>query len=67
MPTRKQIKDLRCPNIKGLPKDNVHLLHHSIVQIARMRRSIEEMDRQLALSYKALKESRELLKRIGSS
>jgi len=64
MPTRKQIKDLRCPHIKGLPERDVHLLHHSIVQIARMRRSIEETDHQVALSEKALEQSRELLKRL---
>ena len=64
MPTRKQIKDLRFPNIKGLPEGDVRLLHASIVQIARMRRSIEEADQQLALSKRALEQSRELLKRL---
>jgi hypothetical protein len=64
MPTRKQIGDLRFPNIKGLPDDDVHLLHHCIVQITRMRRSIDETDRQLALSYEAVKQSCELLMRL---
>jgi len=63
MPTRTQIKDLRFP-IKGLPEGDARLVHDSIVQIARMRRSIEETEQQLALSKKALEQSRELLKRL---
>jgi len=64
MPTHKQVKDLRCPAVKGLPDDDVRLLHDSIMRIAQMRRSIEETDHQLALSKKALGQSRELLKRL---
>jgi hypothetical protein len=64
MHTRKQVNDLRRPNIKGLPDDEVHLLHHSLEQIAWMVRSIEKTDQQLMRSYKALEQSRELLKRV---
>jgi len=63
MPTRKQIRDLRCP-IRGLLDDDVHLRHDSLAQIARMLRSIEKTDQQLMRSYKALEQSRELLKRV---
>jgi len=63
----KRIEDLRCPNLKGLPDDVVHTLHHSIVDIVRMRRSIERTDKVLELSMLAAYESCELLKRVRFS
>jgi hypothetical protein len=41
---RKQIAEVRCPNISGVPDDIVHMLHHSLVGILQMRRSIESVD-----------------------
>jgi hypothetical protein len=64
MPNRKRIEDLRCPNIKGLPENVVHLLHRSLVEIVHLRGSIENTDQQVALSSKAVFESCELLKQI---
>jgi len=64
MRMRKQIEDLRCPATKGLPEDAVRLLHHSLVDIVRMRRSIETTDRQLKLSHEAIFETCELLSRL---
>jgi hypothetical protein len=64
MPNRKRIEDLRCPNIKGLPENVVQLLHRSLVEIAHLRRSIENTDQQVALSSKAVFQSCELLRRI---
>jgi hypothetical protein len=62
----KWIDALRCPNVKGLPDDVVRTLHHSIVDIVRMRRSIERTDKALELSMLAAFESCELLKRVRS-
>jgi len=67
MRTRKQIESLRCPDIKGLPDDVVHILHHSLVDIARMRRSIEYTDKALEHSTRAASESWELLKRLRAN
>jgi hypothetical protein len=53
---RKWIEDLRCPNIKGLPED--------VVDIVRMRRSIERTNKILELCMQAAAESCELLKRL---
>jgi len=60
----KRIEDLRCPHIKGLPEDVVHTLHHSLVDIVRMRRSIERTNKVLEHSMLAAAESSELLKRL---
>ena len=64
MSTRKRIEDIRCPMIKGLPPDIVHMLHHSLVEIAIMRRSIESADREVERSLLAVFESRELLRAL---
>lgn len=64
---RKWIEDLRCPNVKGLPDDVVYILHHSLVDIVRMRRSIECTNKILELSMQAAAESCELLKRPALS
>jgi hypothetical protein len=61
---RKRIEILRFPNIKGLPEDVVHTLHHSLVHIACMRRSIERTDNVVNRSMLAAFESCELLKRL---
>src|SRR5262245_20841243 len=62
---RKQIEDIRCPAIKGLPEDTVHLLHYSVVDIVKMRRSIDSTDQAIALSSKAIFDTCELLKSLG--
>jgi len=62
---RKQIEDIRCPAIKGLPEDTVHLLHCSVVDIVKMRRSIDSTDQAIALSSKAIFDTCELLKSLG--
>jgi hypothetical protein len=64
MPTRKRIEDVRCPKIKGLPEDIVRILHHSLVEIAIMRRSIESADRDVERSLLAVFESCELLREL---
>ena len=37
---RRTIDDIRCPKIKGLPRDTVIMLRHTMVQITLMRRRI---------------------------
>ena len=66
-PTRKQIANLRCPDIKGLLDDVVHVLRHSIVDITRMRRSIEFTDEAIECSARAAFESWKLLKAASST
>ena len=61
---RKRIEDVRCPAVKGLPDDIYHMLHHSFVGVLKMRRSIENLDRRLEASMKAIFESSDLLKRV---
>ena len=34
---RKRIEDVRCPAVKGVPNDIYHILHHSFVEILKMR------------------------------
>ena len=60
---RKSIEDVRCPNVKGLPDDIYHMLHHSFVHILKMRRSIESADVLIDTSRKAVIESCNMLKR----
>ena len=50
--------------LKGLPDDIYHMLHHSFVGVLKMRRSIENLDRRLEASMKAIFESSDLLKRV---
>ena len=57
---RRTIDDIRCP----LPRDTVILLHHTIVQITLMRRSIEATRLQVDQSIRAIWETRELLARL---
>ena len=59
-----RIEDLRIPAVKGLPDDVYHMLHHSFVDIARLRRSIERADAQICQSREAILESREMLERL---
>jgi diguanylate cyclase len=61
---RKRIEDVRFPDIKGLPVDIVHMLHHSCVGILRMRRSIESADIVVALARAATNDARALLARL---
>jgi hypothetical protein len=61
---RKQIADVRCPNIKGLPDDIVYMLHQSFVGILRMRRSIERADYAVESSRKAAIEGLGMLARL---
>jgi len=62
-PRRKRIEDVRCPNVKGLPDDVYHVLHHSFVDILKMRRSIETADMLIDTSREAVLDSREVLRR----
>jgi len=59
-----RIEDLRIPAVKGLPDDIYHMLHHSFVEIADMRRSIERVEAQIWQSREAILESREMLERL---
>jgi hypothetical protein len=61
---RKRIDDVRCPDIKGLPDDIVHVLHNSFVGILRMRRSIENADRVAESGRRAAIEAQALLARL---
>ena len=58
------IDHLRCPAIDGLPPETVAMLHHSLVDIVRMRRSIESAGRQVRHSLDAALDSAELLRRL---
>jgi hypothetical protein len=59
-----RIEDVRRPAVKGLPDDVYHILHHSFVDILRMRRSIESVDAIIDTSKKAVIESCDVLKRM---
>jgi len=61
---RKRIEDVRCPAVKGVPNDIYHILHHSFVEILKMRRSIESADAHIDKSREAVLKSREALKRV---
>jgi hypothetical protein len=58
---RRHIEDVRCPTVKGLPDDIYHILHHSFVEILKMRRSIESANGLIDTSKVAALESREVL------
>jgi len=62
--SRKRIEDLRIPAVKGLPDDIYHMLHHSFVDILKMRRSIESADALIDQARETALESWELLKRL---
>jgi len=61
---RKRIEDLRIPAVKGLSDDIYHMLHHSFVDILKMRRSIESADALIDQCRETALESWELLKRL---
>jgi hypothetical protein len=63
-PRRKRLEDVRCPAVKGLPDDIYHILHHSFVEILKMRRSIESADAHIDTSREAVLKSHEVLKRV---
>ena len=63
-PRLKCIEDVRCPTVKGLPDDIYHILHHSFVEILKMRRSIESADRFVDAPREAILESHDMLKRL---
>ena len=65
MSAPRQITAVRCPAIKGLPDDVVHLLHHCVVELVHIRRGIEDADRQVARASRAVFESCELLRRLA--
>jgi len=58
------IDGIRCPAIKGLPRETVHILHHSLVGLVCMQRSIEDVKLQVDRSWDAVRESRKLLHRL---
>jgi hypothetical protein len=62
---RKRAEDVRSPVVKGLPDDVYHMLHHSFVNILKMRRSIESVDARLNASMRAVIQSWEVLKRVS--
>ena len=55
---------IRCPRIKGLPPETIHLLHKSLVHIVNMRRSIERANLQRDRSILAAIEAEQLLGRL---
>jgi hypothetical protein len=58
------LDDIRCPAIKDLLPQSVDMLHHSLVDIAHLRRGIEDARRQIVLSSRAVHESQELRRRL---
>jgi len=63
-PPQDCIGGIRCPAIKGLPTETVNLLHQSMVEIVQLRRSIEYARIGVDHSWRAVLESRDLLKRL---
>ena len=63
---RKRVEDGRCPTVRGLPDDIYPMLHHSFVDILKMRRSIESADALVEQSRGAILQSREMLQRLRS-
>jgi len=63
---RKRIEDVRCPTVRGLPDDIYHMLHHSFVDILKMRKSNESADALVEQSRGAILRSREMLQRLRS-
>ena len=61
---RKHIEDVRCPAVKGVPNDIYHILHHSFVEILKMRRSIESADALIDMSMKTIAETLDVLDRL---
>ena len=61
---RKRIEDVRCPAVKGVPNDIYHILHHSFVEILKMRRSIESADALIDMSMKTIAETLDVLDRL---
>jgi hypothetical protein len=64
---RKRIEDVRCPAVKGLPDDIYQILHHSYVEILKMRRSIESADVHVDTSREAVIDSWYVLKRTRAA
>jgi hypothetical protein len=64
---RKRVEDVRCPAVKGLPDDVYHILHHSYVEILKMRRSIESADVHVDMSRDAVIDSWYVLKRTRAA
>jgi hypothetical protein len=64
---RKRIEDVRCPAVKGLPDDVYHILHHSFVDILRMRSSIKSAETLIERSIQAVIESNDVLKRTRNA
>lgn len=62
--TQHRIDHIRCPAIKGLDTDTVHMLHKCMVELVHMRRSIERTELQVHRSWRAAYESEELLRRL---
>jgi hypothetical protein len=62
--TQHCVDDIRCPAIEGLPPETVAMLHHSLVDIVHMRRSIESVKLRTRNSLDAARESAELLRRL---
>ena len=58
----KRLEELRIPAVNGLPDDIYHMLHHSFVDILKMR-SIENLDVLIDASKRSVLESLYLLKR----
>jgi len=61
---RSPVEDVRCPDVKGLPDDVYNRLHHSFVDILKMRRGIESADARIATSMEAILKSHVLLERL---
>ena len=55
---------IRCPAIKGLPRETVHILHDSLVSLVHLQRSIEGARLQVDRSCDAVRESKKLLHRL---
>jgi len=60
----KQVIRIRGPGIRDLPRDDVHMLQKSLVDIALMRTSIAFGTLQIKRSFRAIRETDELLERV---
>jgi len=58
------IVGLRCPTINGLDAEIVHILHHSLTDLVRLRLSLKQTDKVIKQARKTIGEAHELLERL---
>ena len=63
-PTGNTTQDLRCPAINGLPEHMVHMLHHSLTELVRLRRGLETTNKQIEQARQTALSASELLRQL---